>query len=168
MGEAVARVARRVNDLIESGGHHLDLSGCCLNAYPTGLYLATSSVSDKITSISLANNELKGMTKKFFTTYQTIEELDLQGNQLEKLPVELGLLPILKIINLSKNKFEVFPEELTRIQSLESINLEGNQIKDIPMDDLNKLPKLSSVNVKLNPVNKESLKNCAVKFELAL
>lgn len=50
-----------------------DLSGCCLTAFPTGLILATSSVSDKISSISLANNELKGMTKKFFTTYKNME-----------------------------------------------------------------------------------------------
>ncbi|XP_040218257.1 leucine-rich repeat-containing protein 20 [Rana temporaria] len=168
MAQEAARVARRVNDLIESGGHHFDLSGCCLTAFPTGLILATSSVSDKISSISLANNELKGMAKKFFTTYKNIEELDLQGNKLEKLPVEVGLLPKLKTINLSKNKFEVFPEELTKIQSMESINLESNQIKDIPMDNLNNMPNLSRVDVKLNPVNKESLKNCAVKFELVL
>ncbi|CAI9619533.1 unnamed protein product, partial [Staurois parvus] len=106
-----------------------DLSSCALNAFPLGLYLTTSSVSDKITSISLADNEIKNLPGKFFNTYQNLEKLDLQGNLLERLPVEVSHLPKLKIINISKNKLEVFPEELTKIQCMESINLEGNQIK---------------------------------------
>ncbi|KAM5142292.1 leucine-rich repeat-containing protein 20 isoform 1-T2 [Mantella aurantiaca] len=168
MAEAVARVARKVNEVVESGGHRLDLSSCSLNSFPTGLYLAMSTVSDEISSISLANNEIKSLAGKFFTTFRNLEELDLQGNLLEKLPVEACLLPNLKKIDLSRNKFEAFPEELTRIQCIENINLEGNQIKDIPVDELNKMSRLSSVNVKSNPINKESVNLCAVKFELAV
>ncbi|XP_072280586.1 leucine-rich repeat-containing protein 20 [Pyxicephalus adspersus] len=108
------------------------------------------------------------MPGKFFTVYKNLQELDLEGNLLEKLPVEVSSLPNLQNINLSKNKFERFPEELTRIQSMESINLESNQIKDIPVDELNKMTKLSSVNVKLNSVNKENLNHCDAKFELIL
>ncbi|XP_063817518.1 leucine-rich repeat-containing protein 20 isoform X2 [Pseudophryne corroboree] len=131
MAEAVARVARRVNEVVENGGHHLDLSSCALNAFPTGLYLAMKSVADQIYSISLANNELKSLTGKFFTTFKELQELDLEGNLLARLPGEVSFLTNLKVINLSKNKLDKFPDELTKVQCIESINLEANQIKGI-------------------------------------
>ncbi|XP_018420403.1 PREDICTED: leucine-rich repeat-containing protein 20 [Nanorana parkeri] len=145
-----------------------DLSDCDLTAFPIGIFLSLKNVSGNISSISLANNELKSLPGKFFTTFQNLEDLDLEGNLLQKLPVEVGLLPKLKKINLSRNKFEVFPGELTKLQGMESINLEGNQIKDIPLDELKKMPQLSSVNVKMNPVHKECLNLSDVKFEFAL
>ncbi|XP_075072695.1 leucine-rich repeat-containing protein 20 [Mixophyes fleayi] len=168
MAEAVARVARRVNEVVENGGHHLDLSSCALNAFPTGLYLPINAVADKIYSISLANNELKSLMGKFFTTFKELQELNLEGNLFERLPDEASSLCNLKVINLSRNKLDKFPDELTKIQSIESINLEGNQIKDIPVETLNNMPHLSLVNVKLNPINKENLNLCTVKYELAM
>ncbi|XP_069836651.1 leucine-rich repeat-containing protein 20 isoform X1 [Dendropsophus ebraccatus] len=129
MAEAVARVARRVNEVVENGGHHLDLSECALSSFPTGLYLAVNTVTDQIYSISLANNELKILAGKFFTTFKALQELNIEGNFLEKLPHEAGLLCNLKMINLARNKLDTFPDELTKIQCIENINLEGNQIK---------------------------------------
>ncbi|XP_075697683.1 leucine-rich repeat-containing protein 20 [Rhinoderma darwinii] len=168
MAEAVAKVARKVNELVESGGHHLDLSDCALNCFPTGLYLVMSTVADKIFSISLANNELKNLSGKFFTTFERLQELNLEGNSLEKLPHEVCLLLNLKMINVARNKLVTFPDELTKIQCIKNINLEGNQIKDIPIEALNHLQNLSSVNIKLNPINKENLNLSDVKFELVL
>ncbi|XP_040290845.1 leucine-rich repeat-containing protein 20 isoform X1 [Bufo bufo] len=168
MAEAVAKVARRVNDMVNSGGHHLDLSGCSLTSFPVGLYLSTSSVADKIFSISLANNELKSLTGKFFTVFKEVQELDLQGNLLHVLPHEISLLGNLKTINLARNKFETFPDELTKILCIENINLEGNEIKDIPVDTLNQLSRLLSVNLKLNPINKDVSSLSSVKYKLDL
>ncbi|XP_066456654.1 leucine-rich repeat-containing protein 20 [Eleutherodactylus coqui] len=166
MAEEVAKIARRVNEVVENGGNHLDLSNCALTSFPTGLYISTGPVADKITSISLANNELKSLAGKFFIFYKGLEELDLAGNLLEKLPFEASLLCNLKIINLARNKLDAFPEELTEIQSIQNINLEGNQIKDIPTEALNKLPCLSSVNLKDNLINKDNVPK--VKFEVGL
>ncbi|XP_069836653.1 leucine-rich repeat-containing protein 20 isoform X2 [Dendropsophus ebraccatus] len=168
MAEAVARVARRVNEVVENGGHHLDLSECALSSFPTGLYLAVNTVTDQIYSISLANNELKILAGKFFTTFKALQELNIEGNFLEKLPHEAGLLCNLKMINLARNKLDTFPDELTKIQCIENINLEGNQIKDLPIESLNHLSHLSSVNLKHNPINKDDLNLSNVKFELVL
>ncbi|XP_068113949.1 leucine-rich repeat-containing protein 20 isoform X2 [Hyperolius riggenbachi] len=128
MAESVAKVARKVNEAVETGAQHLDLSSCALNSFPTGLYFVMRSVSDKILSISLANNELKTLGGTFFTTFTQLQELNLEGNLLEKLHAEICNLPNLKSINLCRNKFATFPEELIRIPSLETINLESNEI----------------------------------------
>ncbi|XP_056386468.1 leucine-rich repeat-containing protein 20 [Hyla sarda] len=168
MAEAVAKVARRVNEVVENGGHHLDLSECSLSSFPTGLYLATSTVVDQIFSISLAKNELKSLAGKFFTTFKALQELSLEGNLLEKLPHEASLLCNLKIINLARNKFDTFPDQLTEIQCIENINLEDNKIKDIPVEALNRLSHLSSVNLKLNPINKDDLNLSSIKFKIDL
>ncbi|XP_069609409.1 leucine-rich repeat-containing protein 20 [Ranitomeya imitator] len=168
MAEAVAKIARRVNKVVEDGEHHLDLSDCELSSFPTGLYLATSAVADKILSISLTNNQLKSLPGKFCTNFKELQELNVDGNFLEKLPHEASLLSNLKKINLARNKLDTFPDELTQIQCIENINLEGNQIKDIPIETLKSLPRLSSVNLKLNPINKDALNLCGIKFELLL
>ncbi|XP_073541831.1 leucine-rich repeat-containing protein 20 isoform X2 [Phyllobates terribilis] len=190
MAEAVAKVARRVNKVVEDGENHLDLADCALSSFPTGLYFATSAVADKILSISLTNNQLKSLPGKFCTTFKQLQELNIDGNFLEKLPHEASLLCNLKIINLARNKLGTFPDELTEMQCIESINLEGNQIKgfsalniypvsstslmktiktnDIPIETLKCLPRLSSVNLKLNPINKDALNLSDIKFELLL
>ncbi|KAM4032622.1 leucine-rich repeat-containing protein 20 [Anomaloglossus baeobatrachus] len=168
MAEAVAKIGRRVIAVVEDGGNHLDLSDCELSSFPTGLYLATSAVADKILTISLTNNQLKSLPGKFCTFFKETQVLNLDGNFLEKLPHEASLLCNLKIINLARNKLDTFPDQLTEMHSIENINLEGNQIKDIPIETLKCMPKLSSVNLKLNPMNKVALNLSDVKFEVLL
>ncbi|KAE8591050.1 hypothetical protein XENTR_v10018293 [Xenopus tropicalis] len=118
MAEAVAQVARRVNEVVESGGNHL--------------------------------------------------ELNLAGNTLQRLPDEVNTLIQLKSINLSKNKIQDFPGNLLDIKTLEIINLEDNQITDVPVDKLSCMPSLQSVNLKANPINKDSLELLGIKFELLI
>ncbi|KAE8591049.1 hypothetical protein XENTR_v10018293 [Xenopus tropicalis] len=168
MAEAVAQVARRVNEVVESGGNHLDLSDCSLNAFPIGLYVVLKPVAQNIHSINLANNEIKALTSKFFNTFTYVKELNLAGNTLQRLPDEVNTLIQLKSINLSKNKIQDFPGNLLDIKTLEIINLEDNQITDVPVDKLSCMPSLQSVNLKANPINKDSLELLGIKFELLI
>uniref|UniRef100_A0A8C9URC8 Leucine rich repeat containing 20 n=1 Tax=Spermophilus dauricus TaxID=99837 RepID=A0A8C9URC8_SPEDA len=128
MGEAVARVARKVNETVESGSDTLDLAECKLVSFPIGIYKVLRNVSDQIHLITLANNELKSLTSKFMTTFSQLRELHLEGNFLHRLPTEVGSLQHLKVIDLSRNQFQDFPEQLTTLPSLETINLEENEI----------------------------------------
>lgn len=128
MGEAVARVARKVNETVESGSHTLDLAECKLVSFPIGIYKVLRNVSHQIHLITLANNELKSLTSKFMTTFSQLRELRLEGNYLYRLPSEVSSLQHLQAIDLSRNQFQNFPEQLTTLPKLETINLEENEI----------------------------------------
>uniref|UniRef100_A0A452IA91 Uncharacterized protein n=1 Tax=Gopherus agassizii TaxID=38772 RepID=A0A452IA91_9SAUR len=69
MGEAVARVARKVNETVENGSDSLDLADCKLMMFPIGIYKVMRNVTEGIHLITLANNELKSVTSKFITTF---------------------------------------------------------------------------------------------------
>ncbi|XP_058433974.1 leucine-rich repeat-containing protein 20 isoform X2 [Marmota monax] len=155
MGEAVARVARKVNETVESGSDTLDLAECKLVSFPVGIYKVLRNVSDQIHLITLANNELKSLTSKFMTTFSQLRELHLEGNFLHRLPTEVGSLQHLKVIDLSRNQFQDFPEQLTTLPSLETINLEENEIVDVPVEKLAAMPALRSINLRSNPLNAE-------------
>ncbi|XP_042312564.1 leucine-rich repeat-containing protein 20 isoform X2 [Sceloporus undulatus] len=128
MGEAVARVARKVNETVENKTDSLDLADCKLMTFPIALYKVMRHVTEGIHLITLANNELKAVTSKFITTFSQLRELNLEGNYIHRLPEEVRTLSHLRLINLSRNKFQQFPEQLTSLQALETINLEENEI----------------------------------------
>ncbi|XP_078006885.1 leucine-rich repeat-containing protein 20 isoform X6 [Phascolarctos cinereus] len=128
MGEAVARVARKVNETVENDSDTLDLAECKLVSFPVAIYKVLRNVVRHIQFINLSNNELRSLTNKFMTTFSQLRELYLEGNALYKLPDEVSSLHRLKIINLSRNQFRDFPEKLTALLALETINLEENFI----------------------------------------
>ncbi|XP_034564009.1 leucine-rich repeat-containing protein 20 isoform X2 [Notolabrus celidotus] len=153
MAEAVANVARRINATVEEGKDSLDLSNCKLISFPDGVFKVLRSVTDNISVISLADNEMKAISSKLFTTFTQMRELDLQGNVLTKLPDNVGVMEHLTSINLANNNFSIFPEKLTEISTLERINLEGNNITEIPVEKLSNMPALKWLNVKSNPLD---------------
>ncbi|XP_064285540.1 leucine-rich repeat-containing protein 20 isoform X2 [Passer domesticus] len=94
MGEAVARVARKVNETVENKRDSLDLANCKLMSFPVGIYKAMRSVTEGILRISLANNELKSITGRFVTTF----------SQLREVPTDkLASMALLRSLNLRAN-----------------------------------------------------------------
>ena len=66
----------------------------------------------------------------------TLEILDLSGNNLSELPEDLYRFTKLKIAFFSQNKFTVFPKQLAKCPSLTMIGFKSNQIVEIPEDAL--------------------------------
>ncbi|KAK9530278.1 hypothetical protein VZT92_011790 [Zoarces viviparus] len=153
MAEAVANVARRVNATVEEGKDTLDLSNCKLINFPDGVFKILKSVSDNIRVITLADNEMKSISSKLFSTFTQLRELDVRGNVLTKLPDIVGEMEHLTSINLADNSFSIFPDKLSEIATLERINLEGNGITEIPVEKLSDMPALKWLNVKSNPLD---------------
>ncbi|KAG7228002.1 hypothetical protein INR49_005623 [Caranx melampygus] len=168
MAEAVANVARRVNATVEEGKDTLDLSNCKLISFPDGVFKVLRSVTENIRVITLADNEMKALTSKFFSTFTQLRELDLQGNVLTKLPDTVGEMEHLTSINLANNSFSTFPDKLSEIGTLERINLEGNSITEIPVEKLSAMPALKWLNVKSNPLdsNTQSALQSPHKFDI--
>ncbi|XP_073684113.1 leucine-rich repeat-containing protein 20 isoform X2 [Garra rufa] len=156
MAQAVANVARRINATMEEQRDSLDLSDCSLISFPEGVFKMIRSCTDNIHKISLANNQIKALSNKFFLTFTQLREVDLQGNVLTTLPEAVGDMQHLISIDLSRNKLAVFPERLTDVGSLQHISVEGNQITELPMEKLSLMPALKSLDARCNPLALEA------------
>jgi hypothetical protein len=66
----------------------------------------------------------------------SLEILDLSGNQLSSLPDDLDKLTQLKVIFCSQNQFTELPAVLGRCPSLQMIGFKANQIRSVPASSL--------------------------------
>src|SRR5690606_36219742 len=66
----------------------------------------------------------------------TLEVLNLTGNQLSSLPPELGRLRKLRIIFCSSNAFTELPEVLGDCPELEMVGFKANRIEHVPAASL--------------------------------
>lgn len=149
-------MARRINATVEEGKEDLDLSNCKLISFPDGVFKVLRSVTENICVITLADNEMKALSSKFFNTFTKLRELDLRGNVLTKLPDAVGDMEHLTSINLANNNFTAFPNKLTEVRTLERIDLEGNGITDVPVEKLFAMPALKWINMKSNPLDAQT------------
>lgn len=67
---------------------------------------------------------------------ETLEVLDLSGNNLSELPDDFCRLKKLKILFLSNNQFEEFPSVLATLPELTMIGFRNNQMKSVPEHSL--------------------------------
>ena len=61
-------------------------------------------------------------------------ELDLSGNQLSQLPVEITKLTKLTKLDLSDNQLSELPSEITKLTNLTTLELSGNPLKTPPSE----------------------------------
>ena len=74
--------------------------------------------------------------RELFDHVETLEVLDLSGNELSSLPEEFHRFSKLKRLFLSQNKFKVFPKVLAKCESLEMLGFKSNQIHTLSPDSL--------------------------------
>ncbi len=96
----------------------------------------------------LRSGELKGIRRlklccgltefprEIFSLSDTLEILDLTGNQLSSLPDDLDQLCNLKVIFCSQNQFKRLPQVLGRCNSLSMVGFKSNQISEVPAESL--------------------------------
>jgi tRNA A-37 threonylcarbamoyl transferase component Bud32 len=77
---------------------------------------------------------LSDFPRELFKLVDTLEFLDLSGNNLSELPVDFGDFKKLKILFISNNQFKVFPKILANCPSLTMIGFRSNQMEEIPED----------------------------------
>ncbi len=74
--------------------------------------------------------------REIFSLSDTLEILDLTGNNLSSLPDDLDQLTKLKVIFCSQNQFKQLPSVLGRCSSLSMVGFKSNQIVDVPTESL--------------------------------
>lgn len=85
--------------------------------------------------LSLSEN-LHTFPPEILSLADSLEVLDLSGNQLSELPSTLSQLQHLKIIFASNNQFDHLPEILGQCPQLEMIGFKSNHIQHIPEKSL--------------------------------
>ncbi|MEV3819867.1 leucine-rich repeat-containing protein kinase family protein [Aeromonas dhakensis] len=85
--------------------------------------------------LKLAEN-LTEFPPEIFSLNETLEVLDLTGNQLNRLPDELAEFSKLRIIFCSENRFTELPEVLGRCPALTMVGFKANQIVTVPAASL--------------------------------
>ncbi|KAF1041820.1 MAG: putative E3 ubiquitin-protein ligase ipaH4.5 [Herbaspirillum frisingense] len=79
---------------------------------------------------------LRDFPREIFDLADTLEILDLSGNQLAALPDDLPRLHRLRIVFCSDNLFTELPAVLGRCQALEMIGFKANRIDHVPGEAL--------------------------------
>jgi hypothetical protein len=74
--------------------------------------------------------------REIFDLADSLEILNLSGNQLSCLPVDLPLLHKLRVISCSDNLFTELPAVLGSCKSLTMVGFKANQISNVPDDAL--------------------------------
>ncbi len=94
-----------------------------------------SGALEGITRLSLSCG-LREFPPEIFTLAETLEILDLSGNELTALPEDLPRLHRLRIVFCSDNPFTELPAVLGRCPSLEMIGFKANRIEHVPAESL--------------------------------
>lgn len=86
---------------------------------------------------------------------QNLLVLNVCNNRLTSLPSELGLLKKLQTLNLGLNQLEALPSSIAALKELRNIGLSDNRFTRVP-GCLSRLSKLEKVNLDRNPVVTEA------------
>ncbi|XP_032074858.1 leucine-rich repeat-containing protein 40 [Thamnophis elegans] len=116
-----------------------------LTEIPARIVELKESVSD----INFSFNKLPSVSLELCMLHR-LTHLDLRNNILTSLPDEMEALAKLRTINLAFNRFKIFPKVLYRILTLEAILLGNNQIGSLDPQQLQKMEKLSTLDLQNN------------------
>ena len=79
---------------------------------------------------------LRSFPEQLYQLADTLEVLDLSGNQLSELPDDLTRFGKLRILFASNNPFSELPRVLGRMPQLEMVGFKACQIRSVPADSL--------------------------------
>ncbi|XP_053175451.1 leucine-rich repeat serine/threonine-protein kinase 2 [Scomber japonicus] len=163
--------------LLDLSGNELDSLSCLMDD------IFVQQQLGHLFRLDLSHNSLLEFPSALCQNLKSLTRLDLQGNQLQSLPVELLALPSLSMLNVSRNcvgplltfdpavtcpslrqlnlsfnKITTFPHELGRaMDQLEELFMEGNSITEL-------CTPLCLPEIKLLDVSKNNVENISPDF----
>nr|XP_009687624.1 PREDICTED: leucine-rich repeat-containing protein 40 [Struthio camelus australis] len=106
-------------------------------------------LKDSVCDVNLGFNKLSSISLELCMLHK-LTHLDIRNNFLTSLPEEMEALTRLQIINLSFNRFKVFPSVLYHLLTLETILLSNNQVGSVDPLQLQKMDKLGTLDLQNN------------------
>ncbi|XP_029666144.1 cyclic GMP-binding protein C-like [Formica exsecta] len=108
----------------------VDLTSAGLTFFPIEVIEKYSTIQ----MLYLENNNLSKLPKELFVSLPHLQWLDVRNNQLTNLPTSIRSHPSLESILLQGNKFEKLPLELCLVPKLKILNIAHNPIITPPKD----------------------------------
>ncbi|NXK51769.1 LRC40 protein, partial [Chauna torquata] len=106
-------------------------------------------LKDSVCDVNFGFNKISTISLELCMLHK-LTHLDIRNNFLTSLPEEMEALTTLQVINLSFNRFKVFPSVLYHILALETILLSNNQVGSIDPLQLKKMDKLGTLDLQNN------------------
>ncbi|XP_010714569.1 leucine-rich repeat-containing protein 40-like [Meleagris gallopavo] len=106
-------------------------------------------LKDSVCDVNFGFNKISSVSLELCTLHK-LTHLDIRNNVLTSLPEEMEALTRLQVINLSFNRFKVFPSVLYRILTLETILLSNNQVGSVDPLQLKKMEQLGTLDLQNN------------------
>ena len=104
--------------------------------------------------LKLGGNLFYGPLDPCFAELESLEILDLHGNNLSALPSDFGNLKRLRILNISENTFEELPFDTLAKLPLTELNARKNQLKGtLIQDTVESFPTLQNLDVSSNQLS---------------
>ena len=123
---------------------HLDISEN-LTTFPSQIF----GLADTLEALDLSGNQI-AVIPADIAELQQLKVLDLSCNQLTELPEALGELKQLQKLVVRSNQLKRLPESLSQCRMLQSISIADNQFSELPAE-LDNLPKLAWLTFSENP-----------------
>ncbi|CAI4226315.1 unnamed protein product [Auanema sp. JU1783] len=139
---ALRHVPTNISHLISLS--FLDLSNNQLSQLPLALFELPLCI------LLLTGNRLDTIPREIRQLSSTLTELDLSYNFLNRIPADIALLKMLRVLCLKKNLLDQFPSELCRL-SLHTLDLSSNRFTHLPLH-IRKMKTLIEFHISDNPL----------------
>lgn len=100
---------------------------------------------ESLKQLSLRSNKIEKLTPAI-GNFKNLELLDIAHNNLSELPESFGNLKSVIFLDLSENELEKLPESLAGLENLEHLILRGNNLKELP-EAIYKLKNLKEIDL---------------------
>ena len=137
-----------VENALEADVTSVDLSKNLLKELPSSL----EPLMTKLYELNISSNKLEKLPSSLISIGVNLQFLSLANNKLSTLPTEMSLLTNLREICLNCNKFDAIPTCLYVFEKLETLLISDNQIKEIDVDGLRQLSKLTILDLGNNNI----------------
>ncbi|OFZ26768.1 MAG: hypothetical protein A2381_06410 [Bdellovibrionales bacterium RIFOXYB1_FULL_37_110] len=110
---------------------------------------------ETLKTIKIKNTKLQELSDDLEVKCLELENLQLNNNQLSKLPTWLGKLEKLTLLDAAKNHLSSLPESFAKLKKLKRLNLDSNHFETAP-SSLLVLHNLQHISIDQNPLTEKS------------
>jgi len=100
------------------------------------LVIAKINSGEELAKVDLSNEGLTDFPVELFALSNCLEVLNLGGNNMSSLPLEITCFTKLRVLFFAQNKFTEFPMQLGSMSSLFMVSFKSNKVRYVAPESL--------------------------------